>query len=102
MSADKLKYLLCTFLISRRFEAAAVIRFIYMEFPSLPIRTNLFDCIVDLAFLTCPGIASASTRNEYQEYLLWGKGGLWVELTTLKPSGNDCIEILGVSNLLKP
>ena len=63
-------FTLCTFLISRQFEASAVIRFICMEFPSLPTCTNLFNYIVDLAFLTCPGIDPASTRNEYQEYLL--------------------------------
>jgi len=32
-------------------------------------------------------------RNEYQEYCLGGKGGRCVGLTTLPPSGADCLEI---------
>ena len=32
-----------------------------------------------------PGVDSASNRNEYQEYFLWGKGGRCVRLTTLRP-----------------
>jgi hypothetical protein len=33
-----------------------------------------------------PGFDSASKRNEYQEYFLWGKGGRCIGLTTLPPS----------------
>ena len=33
-----------------------------------------------------PGVDSASNGNEYQGYILWGKGGRCVELTTLPPS----------------
>jgi len=40
-----------------------------------------------------PGVDSASNRNEYQEYFLWGKGGRCVGLTTLPPSCADCLEI---------
>jgi len=40
-----------------------------------------------------PGVDSASNRNEYQEYFLWGKGGRWVGLTTLPTSCADCLEI---------
>ena len=29
-----------------------------------------------------PGVESASNRNEYQEYFLWGKGGRRVRMTT--------------------
>jgi hypothetical protein len=29
-----------------------------------------------------PGVDSASNRNEYHEYFLWGKGGRYVGLTT--------------------
>jgi len=36
---------------------------------------------------------STSNRNEYQEYLLGGKGGRCVGLTTLPPSCADCLEI---------
>jgi hypothetical protein len=42
-----------------------------------------------------PGVDSASNRNEYQEYFLEGKGGRYVELTTLPPSCPDCLEIWG-------
>jgi len=35
----------------------------------------------------------ASNRNECQEYFLGGKGGRWVELTTLPPSCADFLEI---------
>jgi len=44
-----------------------------------------------------PGIDSASNRNKYQQYLLLGKGGRCVALTTLPPSYVDCLEILGTS-----
>ena len=40
-----------------------------------------------------PGVDSASTRNEYQEYFLGGKGGRCVGLTTLLPSCAECHEI---------
>jgi hypothetical protein len=40
-----------------------------------------------------PGVASASNRNEYQEYFLGGKVGRCVGLTTLPPSCADCLEI---------
>jgi hypothetical protein len=37
-------------------------------------------------------IDSASNRNEYQEYFLGGKGGLFVGLTTLPLSCVDYLE----------
>jgi len=40
-----------------------------------------------------PGVDTASNRNEYQEYFLWGKAGLCLGLTTLPPSYIDCHEI---------
>jgi hypothetical protein len=40
-----------------------------------------------------PGVDSASNRNEYQEYVLGGKGVRCLELTTLPPSCADCLEI---------
>ena len=39
------------------------------------------------------GVDSAYKRNEYQEYLLAGKGGRCVGLTNLSPSCADCFEI---------
>ena len=47
-----------------------------------------YDCGVDLPF----------NRNEYQGYLLRGKGGRCLGMTTLPPSCDDClVEILGAS-----
>jgi len=40
-----------------------------------------------------PGVESASSKNEYQEYFLGGKGGRCVRLTTLPPSCADCHKI---------
>jgi len=40
-----------------------------------------------------PGVDSASSRNEYQEYFLEGKGSWCVGLTTLPPSYANCLEI---------
>jgi len=48
------------------------------------------DIILPVALL--PWGYSASNRNEYQEYLLGGKGGRCVGLT-LPPSCADCLEI---------
>ena len=42
-----------------------------------------------------PGVDSDSNRNEYQEYLLWDKGGRCVGLTTLAPSSADSLKIWG-------
>jgi len=44
-----------------------------------------------------PGVDSASSRNEYQEYLRGGNGGRCVGLTTLLPSCADCLELTGAS-----
>jgi hypothetical protein len=43
------------------------------------------------------GVDSAANKNEYQLYLMEGKGGLCVELKTLSPSCSDCLEILASS-----
>jgi len=40
-----------------------------------------------------PGVDSASNRNEYQEYILGGKDGRYIGLTTLPPSCANCLEI---------
>jgi len=40
-----------------------------------------------------PGVATASNRNEYQEYFVGGKGGRYVGLTNLPHSCADCLEI---------
>jgi hypothetical protein len=39
------------------------------------------------------GVDSASNRNEYQEYFLWGKGSWCIGLTTLPPLCAYCHEI---------
>jgi hypothetical protein len=49
-----------------------------------------------------PGVDSASNRDEYQGYVLGGKGGQCVGLTTLPPSCADCLEILGASTSRNP
>ena len=41
-----------------------------------------------------PGVDSDSNRNEYQEYLLVGRGGRCIRLTNLLPSYADYHEIL--------
>jgi len=41
-----------------------------------------------------PGIDSACSRNEYQEYFALGKPGRCAGLTTLPPSYADCHEIM--------
>jgi hypothetical protein len=45
---------------------------------------------------------AASDRNEYQEYLLGGKGGRWAGPTTLPLSCADCLEILEASTSWSP
>jgi hypothetical protein len=49
-----------------------------------------------------PGITSAYNRNEYQEYILWSKGGRCVGLKTFLPSCPNCLEILGVTTPWNP
>jgi hypothetical protein len=41
------------------------------------------------------GVDWASNRNKHQRYLLGGKGGRCLRLTTLPPSHAVCLEILG-------
>jgi hypothetical protein len=59
---------------------------------------------IDLVFPAAlgPGVDSASNINEYQGYLLGGKGGQFIEMTTLLPSCADCFEILGALNSWSP
>jgi len=40
-----------------------------------------------------PGVESASNKNEYQEYILSGKGGRCVGLTTLQTSCAEYLEM---------
>jgi len=49
-----------------------------------------------------PGVNTASNRNEYQGYLLEGKGSQCKQLTSLPPSCANCLEILGVSTSWSP
>jgi hypothetical protein len=44
-----------------------------------------------------PGIDSNFKRNKYQEYLLGGKGGRCIGLTTLPPTCANSLEIVGAS-----
>jgi hypothetical protein len=45
-----------------------------------------------------PGVDAAFNRNEYQGYLLGGKGDRFIRLKTLPPSRADFLTILGASN----
>jgi hypothetical protein len=45
---------------------------------------------------------SASNRNEYQEYILEGKGGPCAELTIKPPSCTTCLQILRASTSWRP
>ena len=56
------------------------------------VSLEFFNEIILLAALWL-GVDSSSNRNEYQEYLLGGKGGRCVGLTTLPPSCAECLEI---------
>ena len=57
--------------------------------------------VVDIGNFHCPNIPAtldtASNRKEYQGYLLKGKGGRCVGLSTLLPSCTDLLESLDVS-----
>jgi hypothetical protein len=49
-----------------------------------------------------PRVEPAFNRNEYQDYLLGGKGGRCLGLlTTLPPSCTNCLEILGALRALR-
>jgi len=63
-----------------------------------PMRS--IGIFIDLILPTtlCSWGDSATNINEYQDYLLGGKGGRCVGLITLILSCADCLEILGVSN----
>ena len=50
----------------------------------------------------CPVVDSVTNRNEYQGYLLCGKGSRCLGLTTLPPSCTDCLEILEISTSWGP
>jgi hypothetical protein len=47
-------------------------------------------------------VSSDTDRNEYQWYVLQGKGGRCVGLTTLLSLCADCFEILGASTSWSP
>ena len=48
------------------------------------------------------GVDSVYNRNEYQGYVLWGKGGRCVGLTTLLPSCAEYVAILVGSTSCSP
>jgi hypothetical protein len=60
---------------------------------NLAILINIMYCV--------PGVDSASNRNEYREYLLGGKCGRCVRLTTLPPSC-AVVKKSGNLNFLEP
>jgi hypothetical protein len=66
------------------------------------IPDGVIGFFIDVRLHYGPGVESASYRNEYQDYLLRGKGGRYIELTTMTPSCADCLEILGASTSWSP
>ena len=60
-----------------------------------PMRS--LGLFIDFKPLYGPGVNSTSKGNEYQEYLLGGKGGQCIGLTMLPPWYANCPEILGAS-----
>jgi len=68
----------------------------YSLFICLPPECICFQWYTSLAVLRALYVdldIILSNRNEYQEFLLGGKGGRCVGLTTLPPSCADCLEI---------
>ena len=61
-----------------------------LVFPMVSLEFFI-DIILPIALWPCGD--SASNRNEYQEYFLWGKDDRCVGLATLPPSYADCLEI---------
>jgi hypothetical protein len=70
-----------------------------IRFPMGSLRF-LIDLILPVAHGR--GVGSTSKRKQYQGYLLGGKGGRFVELTTLPPWCSDGLEILGTSTSWSP
>ena len=67
-------------------------RWIHWDFSLIYSLRSHYDSEID----------SSSNINDYREYLLGGKGGRCVELTTLSASCADCLEILGAPNTWTP
>jgi hypothetical protein len=67
-----------------------------------PVLSLEFFIDVILPTENGPGVDSASSTNEYQEYILGGEGGQCVGLTSFPTSCADCLEILGASNFCSP
>ena len=69
------------------------------RFPMCPLRI-----FIDLFFRPHygRGVKLYSNWTEYQEYLLGGKGGRWLWLTTLPPPCADCPENLRASTCWSP
>ena len=57
------------------------------------IPMDSFEYFIDIILPAGPGVESDSNRNGYYEYLVGGKGGRCVGLTTWPPSYADCLEI---------
>ena len=69
---------------------------------NIPIGSSEFSLTSFFWLLCGPEADSAFSRNEYNEYLLEGKGGRCVRLTTLPALCADCLEILGISTSCSP
>ena len=70
---------------------------------SIPDGVSLeFFIGIILPAALCPGVDSASNRNEYQEYFLESKGGRCFGLTTLQPLCADCLQIWNLPEPSEP
>jgi hypothetical protein len=63
---------------------------------------GIFHCLVTSGRTVALGSTSACDTLEHQGYLLGGKGGQCVGLTTLPPSYADCLRNYGSISLLEP
>jgi len=62
--------------------------------PTRHLSVLFIDIILPAALRSW--VETASNRNEYQRYILGGKGGRCVGLITLPTSCDVCLEILGI------
>jgi hypothetical protein len=92
------KHTFCTTILTL-LDMTSNIRIVAIFVNTLQIHKHIFVIyfLVNVAIPLCPCDLSAYKRNEYQEYLLSGKSGRRLGLTTLPPSCSSCLEILVVS-----
>ena len=66
----------------------------YISFSYVTFHVAVCHVVIYFVYISVGhAVAHCANRNEYQEYLLGGKGGRCVGLTTLPLSCCDCLEI---------